>query len=311
MSPGPGAEHISIGDLRQGDIVVVDPIGQGGTAVGLNGDAAARVAILSQTCDVVQPSKNYCLVAPVIEASGAEMSAARTGRKPLLVYLNDASGNGPWVADIGRAFSLGKSQLSAGKLIAHVGQSASGADARRLGARIGRAFSRYPFPDEVYPVFTKLQDRLRAKAGTAGNLGKVIDLVDEIRVSADQWEKAGRSLRLHVIVSGELLISEEDADPNWSWTRVSGMTSQDVPGNLTINRVCELLLANLRGDQTSLLHLWAEFGQALYRSLIEPCLNEEVVSVEVEAVSDIDFTYLDMRQSESLDLETLSDSTLT
>lgn len=308
MTAESGGEGELGGDLRQGDVVVVDPLGSSGVGVGLDEQAAASVAILSQTCDVVQPSKTHCLVAPVIQASTAEIAAARTGRKPLLLYLDDGAGTGPWVADVGRAFSIEKEQLVRGRRVGRAVQSASSIGARRLGARIARAFGRYPFPDEVYPVFSKLQDRLRAKAGTAGNLGRIIDLVEEIRVSADQWEAPGRHLALYVIVSSEFLIAEEDGDPAWSWARVVGGGAQESLGNLTIDRVCELLLANIDGDRTSLLHLWREFGQALYVSLIAPYLNDEVTAVDVDVVSDVDFTYRDAMRSESLDLETLSDT---
>ena len=127
-------------------------------------------------------------------------------------------------------------------------------------------------------------------------------------MSADQWESPGRRLRLHVIVSSELLIPDEDADLAWAWARVVGGRAQESLGSLTIDRVCELLLLNIDGDRTSLLHLWRQFGQSLHASLIAPYLNDDVVAVEIEVVSDVDFTYRDLNRSESLDLETISDS---
>lgn len=295
-------------DFRQGDVVLLDPLGQCGVSVGLDPMAACEVAIISQTCDLVQASKEYCLVAPIISASPSERSAARNGKKPLLLYLEDGTVAGPWISDLGRAFSLHKSQIRGVPRIARCVERASSVEARRLGARIGRAFGRFPFPDEVYPVFAKMQDRLRDKAGTRGNLGQVIDLVAEVRVSADQWDAPARKLALHVIVPSEFLIPEEDIDPSWAWDRVIGWKANDSPGNLTLDRVCELILANRYGDLSSLLNLWAEFGQSLSTTLLEPYLNDEVVAVEVHVVSDIDFTHRDMAHSESLDLETLSDT---
>lgn len=295
-------------DLRQGDVSRLSPLGQSGAAVGLSPESDCLVALLSQTCDAVQSSKFYCLVAPVIEATPADVSAARKGKRPLLLFLDDAAGAGPWVADIERAFPVVKSQLLESIRVARCVDSASSNEARWLGARIGRVFSRFPFPNEVFPVFAKLQDRLRARSGTAGNLGQVIDLVAEIRVSANQWDAPGRRLKVHVIVPSQLLIPMEDADPSWTWSRVKGWRTSDTPGALPIDRVCELILASQAGDLTSLMHLWHELGQSLDAVFLQPRLDSEVTQIEVAVVPDLEFTHQDIASSESLDLETLSDS---
>lgn len=294
--------------LQQGDIVSLATSSAEVAGIDLQQNQAIEVAILSQTCDVVQPGRTHCLVAPITAASSADVSAAKSGKKPLLLHLDDGSGNGPWVANIGLAFSVRKSQLSEGRLISRPVGPASEEPARRLSARIGRAFSRFPFPDEVYPVFARLQDQLRAKAGKQGNLGRTIDLVEEIRVSADQWGAPGRHLRLHIVVSNTLLIPQEDADPTWAPSRISGLQAHEDVQELALDRVCELILGNIGGDLTTLLHLWRYFSQTLHTQLIAPYLGPEVERVAVDICSDIDFTYFDMKRSESLDLETLSDS---
>lgn len=296
-------------DLRQGDLILLSPVGRYGEGVDLAPSSEQGIVLLSQTCDAVQPSKLYCLVAPIIDASPAEKSAARKGKSPLLLFLENRDGGGPWVADIGRAFSVSKSRLLGAERIARCVDSASSAQARRLGARIGRAFSRFPFPNEVFPVFSKLQDKLRDKAGSSGNLGQVIDLVEEIRVSADQWENPGRRLHVHVIVSSDELIPAEDADPSWAWDRIRGWRMSDTPGGLPVDRVCELILVNQGGDLTSLMHLWHEFGQSLSVAFLQPQLDSEVSEIVVDVVNDLDFTHRDVARSESLDLETLSDAT--
>lgn len=292
--------------LRQGDVLALPTNRGDGAAIPPSPDEGSLVAILSQTCDVVQPSKTHCIVAPIIEASPAEISGARRGKRPLLLYLVAPNGGGPWVADIERAFSVPKATLLNAQLRAHCVESASSQEARHLGSRIGRAFSRFPFPDEVFPVFAKLQAKLRDAAGSRGNLGHVIDLVREIRVSADQWDKPGRRLKLYVIVSRDLLIPFEDADPAWGWSRVKGWRASDVADGLQMDRICELILSNTQ-DLTSLMYLWEEFGTSLYSSFLEPALNAEVSRVEVVVVSDLEFTHRDLAGTESLDLETLSD----
>ncbi len=302
------SSQISDSNLRQGDIILLrDNSELEASGVGTD-NHPTEVVILSQTCDVVQRSKLFCLVAPMIKASPAEASAARSGKSPLLLYLEDPDTRDVRIADIGRAFSLAKDELCLGEVVSRTATSASGHTGRRLAARIGRTFSRFPFPDEVHQVFSRLQARLRDKAGTAGNLGQVLDRVCELRVASDQWESPRRQLRLFIIVPSELLIPDEDADPMWTWGQVHGRRPQDSLADITLDRVCDLLLANIDSSPTSALHLWREFGAKLHSTYIAPHLDNEVASVEVDVMSDLEFSYRDMQNSEALDLETLSDS---
>jgi hypothetical protein len=291
---------------------VLADVGEAGQAVGLGG-GPAHVAILSQTCDVVQPTKRFCLVAPAEQASDDDWAMARKGRRPLSIPLSDNSGQ-RWLADAGKAFSVPKTSLGTAILISRGNTAEHGDQARIIRDRIARAFSRFPFPDEVHPVFQKLRRQLQAKAGRQGNLGKVIDLLADVRVTADQWSNPGRQLRLHLILSGQQLIPIEDADPSWTWDRIAGADASD-PSDLSLDRICELILANQldvtgpgRGDATALLHLWELFAQTVSASLIQPSLNEHVSRVDVEVISDLEFTMRDFKRSESLDLEALSDA---
>ena len=291
--------------LRQGDIIRIHP-GPSGESVGLVG-TCVKVAILSQTRDIVQTTKRYCLVAPAEQTSedSSVFIDAFKGRRPLRIPLRDESGQ-RWVADAERAFSIQKTDILS--LVVHCSHDDQGESAGIIRARIARVFGRFPFPDEVQPVFKRLQDRLRSKAGGSGNLGQVIDLVSEIRVSSDQWDSPGRRLKLFLILSSEILIPNEDADPAWVWNRTKGWRDKDSETSLSLDRTCELILENSGGDATTELNLWQKFGECLYSQLVMPCLNDEVTAVNIEVVSDEDFTLRQFRHSESLDLETLSDS---
>jgi len=299
--------------LRQGDVVSVLLDGVGAT-VGLTDDPC-RVAIISQTCDVAQRSKPYCLVAPAEQIDSGYHRAVLKGRKPLLVPLDDDTG-GRWVADVGRAFSVGKDALDSAQVVMRAATSDHGKQASRIRARIARAFGRFPFPDEVHPVFVALEDRLRSKAGTSGNLGRVIDLIDDVRVGADHWDSPGRSLTLYLLLPSTELISADDCDPAWTHERVRGWRDEDGDGlDIPLDRMCELILANRgqgtdgRGaDLTTLSHLWGMFGQALLSALISPHLTHEVVRVDVEVLSDDDMTVRAYRGTEALDLQALSDA---
>jgi hypothetical protein len=296
-------------NLRQGDVVngVATPAGME--------EAPLGVAILSQTCDVVQRSKSRCLVAPVIPSDANLLRDARKGRKPLHLYLDSGSKDGPapCIVDMERAVSVSKSELSGARLSARYVVEESSSRAGDLAARIGRAFNRFPFPNEVYPFFGELRSRVQSKAGTPGPFGQVVDLVSDLRISSDQWPKAGRRMKLYVILTEELLIPRDDYDPGWVWgnERVLGLTTKDRQESLTLNRVCELILANESGDSTTRAVLWGIFGERLVSELLRPKLSVEVVQCDVDVVSDSEFTYRQYLRTESLDLEVLSDSSLT
>lgn len=300
-------------NLRQGDVVGLLELrlpsgGDEWEAVA----TLAGVAILSQTCDVVQQSKTRCLVAPVVnDPTDGAFSGARKGQKPLHLYLESGIAEPiRCIVDMERAVSIPKSMLAGVPLKARYVEQVSGREARTVASRVGRAFSRFPFPDEVYPAFGKLRREAQGKTGSAGNFGQVLDLVEDLRVSADQWTSEHRNLTLYVVIAEERLISPDDIDPNWQWdvTRVIGLHSGEIESNLTLDRVCELILANLNGDQSSLAHLWEMLGNTIQSKLLAPNLDKEVLSFEVLVVSDTEMTYRQFQRTESLDLEVLSDS---
>lgn len=301
-------------NLRQGDVVGLAELRLPGDSGELERVATpAGVAILSQTCDVVQQSKVRCLVAPVaVEPTDAELSGARKGQKPLHLYLESgASEPTRCIANMEQAVSILKSNLVGLPLRARYVEETSGRAARAVAWRVGRAFSRFPFPDEVYPVFSKLRRQAQEKTGSAGNFGRVLDLVEDLRVSADQWSSPGRNLTLYVVVLEERLIPPDEVDPNWRWeaSRVAGLRVGEAQNGLSLDRVCELLLANLDGDRSSLAHLWRIFGATVEAKLLVPSLDAEVVTFEVAVLSDTEMTYRQYQRTESLDLEVLSDST--
>lgn len=300
-------------NLRQGDIVglrVLPLPGPGDQRDTV--DTPDGVAVLSQTCDVVQASKTRCLVAPVIpDPSSAAFATARKGQKPLHLYLESAAAEpSQCIADIEKAVSLPKISLVGLPIVARYVDQASGRAARTVAWRVGRAFSRFPFPDEVYPAFSKLRSQAQDKAGSAGNFGRVLDLIEDLRVSADQWSSPGRRLTLYVVVAEEWLIQPDDLDPNWQWSpaRVDGLRVHEPDSALSLDRVSELVLANLHGDKTSLAHLWRILGETIELKLLAPMLSEEVMSFEVAVLSDSEMTFSQYQQTESLDLEVLSDS---
>lgn len=299
-----------VGSLRQGDVIDVAWIPAVAGKSADKWETPLGVVILSQTCDVVQVTKRNCLVAPIIEATAAEISAARKGRSPLLLHLPAMNGGNALVADMGCAASIPKDVLRGRQLVSRTAGQDSETGARSLGLRIGRAFNRFPFPDEVYPSFGKLRSKVQSSANGSGAFGAVIDLVEDLRVSADQWIQEGRKLTLYIVVPTRYLIVAEDADPDWRWAvpYVIGLRGSEMIDGMALTRVSELLLKNLQGDRTTLLRLWEEWADAVRRELLAPALDAEVVAFEVTLLTDEEFTLANWKRTESLDLEVLSNS---
>lgn len=315
MSAGAAAELVGGGcsNLRQGDVVGLQHLSLSGTdGTSEIVDTLGGVVILSQTCDVVQPSKTRCLVAPVIvNPSAGELSSARKGQKPLHLYLESSSAEpSRCLADMEKAVSIPNSSLLGLPITARYVDLASGPAARTVAWRVGRAFSRFPFPDEVYPAFSSLRKQAQDKAGSAGNFGRVLDHVEDLRVNADQWSRPGRKLTLYIVVAEELLIAHDDVDPNWSWssTRVKGLRSAEPQTGFSLDRVSELILKNVGADMSSLANLWRLFGEIVKTRLLSPMLSDEVATFEVVVLSDSEMTFRQYQRTESLDLEVLSDS---
>ena len=295
------------GNLRQGDVIQYLWLDAAGESSAPNG-----VAILSQTCDVVQPSKVRCLIAPVIEANDGSLRDARKGRKPLHLFLEPENGSGllPCVADMEQATSVLKREIVGKPVLARYVPEASSVHAGNIAARVGRAFNRFPFPDEVYPFFNKLRSNVQSRSGTLSPFGQVIDLVSDLRVSANHWTDSRRQLKLYIVIEEERLIPRDDFDPQWVWgvDRVLDLRRSEELASLNLSRVCELLLKNDRGDPTTLANLWIRFGACMTTELLHPYLNEEVTECYVEVLADTEMTYRQYQRTVSLDLEVLSDS---
>lgn len=316
MSDAATAELVAddCSNLRQGDVIALRgiPMPRAGEESEMV-DTPKGIAILSQTCDVVQPTKARSLVAPVLsDPSDGAFSSARKGQKPLHLYLESSAAEPTrCIADMEHAVSIPKATLVGLPIVARYVEQASGQTARSVAWRVGRAFSRFPFPDEVYPAFSKLRGQAQDKAGSAGNFGRVLDLVEDLRVSADQWSGPGRNLTLYIVVAEERLIPADDMDPGWHWspTRVAGLRADEGDAGLSLDRVSELILANLDGDESSLAHLWRLLGETIQAKFLSPMLSDEVMSFDVVVLSDSEMTFRQYQRTESLDLEVLSDST--
>lgn len=271
-----------------------------------------RVAILSQTCDVVQKSKLRCIVAPVLNQNKGQLSNARKGRSPLHLYLkNESSAPQECVVDIEYATSVPKSMLAGNKILARYVTRQSSQGSKAVAFRVGRAFSRFAFPDEIFPFFQKFRERAQKGAGSNGNFGRVIDLIEDIRVKSDQWGNPGRNLVVYMVVSSRILSNQDDLEPDWQTqqTRFKGAKASEIVSHSTnLDRICELILENQDEAPAHMVQLWALFG-AKIRTELFGSNDPQVNTLEVEVLNDDEMTYRNYIDSESLDLEVLSDST--
>ncbi|MEE8693047.1 MAG: hypothetical protein SOI39_05395 [Bifidobacterium mongoliense] len=295
--------------LRQGDVLEV-PIDEAGEEVGLAA-GPVHVAILSQTCDVVQSSKPFILVAPAKAVPERDYHEADKGKKPLLIPLFDC-----WVADAGKAFSISKTRLSESTLVRHSAPSDQGTESTQIRASVARAFGRFPFPDDIPSVFNKLITRLQKATGREGNLSKVIDSIHPIRVRAADWGAESIRIIVYVIIDADEFIPNEEVDVNWSWERLEKkFGSKIVPSTLSLDDVCCLISKiheddRMSWDLTSLFHLWNYFGKLLSPKFINSDSCPRVQDIDVQVLSDKEFTYADYLRSEALDVEALSRSGL-
>lgn len=300
---GTAADH-----FRQGDVLNIDIDGLG-KEVGLT-TGLAEVAILSQTCDVVQDSKPFILVAPALYVSESSYREADKGRKPLLIPLFDG-----WVADAGRAFSVSKERLQGKVLIRHSASSDQGKEAIQIRASVARAFGRFPFPDDIPPVFNKIISYLQHVTGREGNFSKIIDSIHPIRVKADDWNGRSIHITVYIIIPTKEFIPREEVDTTWRWERLQNMHgSKIVSSELSLDDVSFMIneihkLDSSLWDMTSLWNLWTKVG-ILLSTKIKPDLCLRVKDIDVQVISDQEFTFRDYLRSEALDIEALSKSDL-
>lgn len=312
----------SVSDLRQGDVVDVDWVPALIDNVPGSFPTPCGVAILSQTCDVVQEGLNKAnvTVAPVVcSPDPSLLSTSRSGQSPLLLHLPGHGSTPEAIADVQRVASLPKSVLLGKTLLGRHTDADSSASARGLAERAGRIYSRFAFPDEVVLVLDRMKKKARKAAGGSGAFGRVLDHLD-FRVRSTHWDGPGRVLSLFVIVKSALLIMPEDADPDWTWERsaVVGRKAQERVEKANFTRLSELLAETCEGyltdpsttDGTTLLRLWELWVNLLKKDLLDSQVNSEVTEFLVELVSDDEFPVSQWRRTVSLDLEDLSDPTL-
>lgn len=143
-------------------------------------ESAESVVAVSQTCDLVLPSRErpFVKVCPLVTLSDAQNAGlARKGNRPSYVHV-PARGSDKF-AYLDQVMTLEK------LVLLDAGRSAgvrNEDEARRFALAVGRHFSRYPLPDELREMLHTLLDRVRNKHGKGSAEGRVLSAVESIRI---------------------------------------------------------------------------------------------------------------------------------
>jgi len=183
---------------------------------------------------------------------------------------------------------------------------------RDFSLAITRWFGRFPFPDEVVPWLRPVEEEIRKKYTKQGALGQVLnDDVVELRVETD-WRAKPYALVLHLIVRAESLPTLGDwgdaADPGF----LAKLRDED--GNvLKPSTIADVLVGTTDPLERSLA--FDALSEA-FASICTPAArhagDEEIVtavsSIEGKLWPDDEFPLSQVRKSEPLDLEYLSET---
>ena len=302
--------------LRQGDVVAISalPVLASGVAELL--PTPQGVVLLSQTCDVVQSSKRTVTVAPLLpDPTKDQISQAKRGRSPALLYLPQTVEHPERIADMSRICSVPKTEVLSTSPLSRHAIDGFGPQSRQLARRIGRVYSRFAFPDAVHDSLSGFIDAARSKAFGGGHFARVLGLVEEFRVAADHWDRPGRRLKFYSVVPSRFLPPDEDFGAALADEPIPGLGRGEDLGVASVDRVSQLLaeaceqIEEGKGSEGVALRLWQTWCTAVQRQYLDPKVGEEIAAFEFEPVGTGELSYEQMKATEPLDLETLSDST--
>jgi hypothetical protein len=308
------------GSIRQGDILDVRDL----PFLGLNGTQAHKcslgVAIVSQTCDLVQTDRPFFVVAPVVELQKDQASAAKSGRMTRYAHLSGSDGPDLF-ADLALCVTVSKSILNS---VETLGVGIDPTDSKavsKFGSQVGRRFSRFPFPDEVQPYFRPLQDKVTGAHKKNSAVGVLLRECVDLRIESTNWHDPPMQLTIHLIVPAAILPSVDDVDP----ADVSPSTlAKFNPRSIQAGDLSGIASSLVKKDMTidveirppDRLFLWNCFLSALIaacNTTVDRTIEGAegaVTEIRGELWSDEDFTLHLYQRTESLDLDHLSSSSI-
>ena len=162
--------------------------------------------LISQSCDIVRRTggRHYVAVAPLVNLSEEELSAAQKGRRPYLTNVENA-GNAVF-ADLARVMSVHKEVVANWE---HRPGFSSEAGRLRFAAALERKFGQFAFPDDFNFSMKRFCERVWSRHDrTDSTPGKVYRSLAQIRFRA-QPDWTGDNRRMLVIA---IMKNEEDCE---------------------------------------------------------------------------------------------------
>ncbi|MBF0721952.1 hypothetical protein [Sanguibacter inulinus] len=285
------------------------------------------VVLISQTCDVVIPTREYVQVARVSVEEPSRAGTLKRGNSARWIPMPSLGRNE--FLDLDLIATVRKSDLSGLRTKALI-DGTDNKEVRDFAQCIARKFGRFAFPDHIVPALQPIQTLLRGKSARNSNLAKVVSWIHEMRVSADDWFAPDASLTLYFILDpGHLpLDMVEGPRPLPIRNRIAFKLEAVSPTGRHIKDSEKAVLRNLHGrsPQEELEEVCLELSnikdepEALatrelddlwfaFRSLVSKICevgSDSEITVEVDAVAIDEFTMLSFVTSESLDLSHLS-----
>lgn len=285
------------GGLRQGQVM----------AIAGHPNLAGDYVIVSQSCDLTQPKREYVQLAPLMAIQDVDVRRGALGqdnpRYPVVTTTPDEL-----FADLAQIVSIPKDSVEGSATRA--GAWSLGPDeARSFGIAVGRWFGRFAIPTDIQPWLSPIQDAIRDKyASPTSNLGRAMQRTAQIRVEASSWENCPTDLTVHVIVrAGEIpslgeieeLVISHEADT----TRTNAL-----------DEACSRLIrATNRMEKYS---AWLAIADSLAAKCVpkgrrakDEAVIGAVTGVVAELWSEDEFPLSHVHKSEALDIDFLSDPT--
>lgn len=271
------------------------------------------VVIVSQTCDVVQPTHIAVAVAPLIHVKESDLKWALKGGRPQWARVPTAGTD--TFADLDFIGTIAKADIACHER--HPGVTTL-EEAQRFSQALARKFARFPFPDAVRPWLEPLRKLFTKKANSETSpLGRLLDQVVELRVEAfpDWYGDDPLQLMLHILVSAGALPTFPDGSlPEIPDDLLAWLYDPDgEPRPRKPSDVAERL--GTATDPVARYWLWQMFGQAV-ATVCHPsgritsdearAAARAVDSVTADVVAIDEYTYDRARRSVELDLEFLS-----
>jgi len=293
---------------RQADVLetftAVPALGPDGEPVAV--PAPLGVVLVSQTCDIVLPTRQAVQVARRIRLGGYEAREARDRKRTRYAHLPQISDRD--FADLDVIGTVAKGRIAAQPRIVGVNTDE---EIRRFAGDVARKFGRFPFPNEVTPWLRPLETVVASKARKNSPEGYALGQVVELRVEAAAgWGKPPFELTLCVIVQpGTLPTFVGDEIPDIPSQLNGWLYHSD--GELIRNSADIAGRLEKAADAAERHWLWMALGEAWAARCRPPAdapgvIGNAVSDLVAEVLSADEFPLTRVRRSELLDLDHLS-----